>query len=160
MSTGRLRSRIPGATFLGMYFLPGHRLCFHKIGRDGSGKCDAYFSADPMDRLPGVVYDMNLADKSMLDRIEGLGIGYACKNVQIVDSSGNWITAFTYVALKTDPLIMPYSWYRHHVLVGAREAGLPADHIAFIEAIPTLNDPDKQRQIKESAIHSDPTESS
>lgn len=159
MSVIRLSTRIHVAKVLGVYQLPCHRLCFHKIGRDGSGKCNAYFTGDTRDNLPGVAYEIDKDDKIILDRIEGLGIGYREQTVKICDPHGNWLTAFTYTALKTDPLLLPYHWYKKHVLIGAREAGLPADHLSFIDAVPTLNDPDHLRQQRETAIYLGTTDS-
>ncbi|RMD60293.1 MAG: gamma-glutamylcyclotransferase, partial [Planctomycetota bacterium] len=41
MSTPRLRRRVSRAVPVATARLPGCRLAFHKLGADGSGKCDA-----------------------------------------------------------------------------------------------------------------------
>jgi hypothetical protein len=63
--------------------LAGHRLRFHKIGQDGSGKCDADVTGNPEDRILGVVYGLSRDDKTILDRHEGLGGGYDEKVVEV-----------------------------------------------------------------------------
>ena len=52
----RLAARTPSCHALGRAVLARHVLRFHKRGRDGSAKCDAWFTGDPTDRLYGVVY--------------------------------------------------------------------------------------------------------
>lgn len=51
MLTERLIARTPSARPVGTSLLPGHRLTFHKRGRDGSGKCDAFETAHLHRRL-------------------------------------------------------------------------------------------------------------
>ena len=53
-----------------------HRLEFHKVGRDGSAKCDAFETGNPDDSVIGVVFDIHTAEKNYLDQAEGLGVGY------------------------------------------------------------------------------------
>lgn len=45
---------------------PAHRLRFHKVGEDGSGKCDAEETGDPEDRVIGVVYAISASEKLVL----------------------------------------------------------------------------------------------
>jgi gamma-glutamylcyclotransferase len=45
MSLSRLRERVPSAEAVGCFSLNGHDLRFHKLSKDGSGKCDAFFTA-------------------------------------------------------------------------------------------------------------------
>lgn len=67
----------------------------------------------------GVVYEIADKDKSDLDRHEGLGSGYAEKNVQVITDTGI-ITAFTYFATHVDDSLKPFHWYKQHVLIGAQ----------------------------------------
>jgi hypothetical protein len=50
-------SRVPSAKRAGIGQMPGHALRFHKLGRDGSSKCNALASGSPEDGIHGVVYD-------------------------------------------------------------------------------------------------------
>ena len=79
----RLTARVPSARFIARGELTGHTLRWHKAGRDGSGKCDAFFTGDPADRLWGGVFEIASADKHLLDAIEGLGSGYDEKHAEI-----------------------------------------------------------------------------
>lgn len=67
MSLPRLRARAPSAQFVAVARLPGQLLKFHKVGKDGTGKCDALFTGNRSDRVLGVVYDIAVTDKARLD---------------------------------------------------------------------------------------------
>lgn len=157
LSVNRLRQRVPSAEPLGVYRLAQHDLRFHKNGRDGSAKCDAYRTGETEDYVLGVVFDMDRIHKPRLDAAEGLGWGYRQKTVWVEDAEGNGLKAITYYAIRFDENKSPYSWYKHHVLVGAREAGLPADYVARIEAVPAVQDHDPERAAEQFAIHGLPS---
>lgn len=153
MSLARLQQRTPGARRLGSCVLPGHSLRFHKTGRDGSGKCDAFLTGNPQDRVMGALFELCPEQKPALDRVEGLGRGYEEKVVLLHDSLGNTVEALTYYATAIDPLLRPHAWYKQHVLVGAREIRLPPSYVAQIDRIEDLADPDRRRDARERAIH-------
>jgi len=157
MSCRRLQARVLSARKLAVGLLPAHELMFHKIGKDGSAKCDIRVCEDRRDNrevyVYGVVFEIDPAHKRALDRIEGLGDGYEEKTVTIVLPNGSSVTAFTYFATHTDASLRPLDWYRDHVLIGARENGLPADYIRAIELQATREDPDRQRRENELAIY-------
>jgi len=117
MSTKRLLHRVPSAHVLEIGTLHSHQLVFHKVSDvDGSGKADiiAHHSMHVM----GVLYRLDREDKATLDRLEGLGTGYAEKRVTIIDGNDSPITAVAYVATVTDPDLKPYTWYLQHVVEG------------------------------------------
>jgi len=153
MSSRRLRQRTPSAQVLGTYSLPRHTLRFHKLGMDGSGKCDAYFTGKQSDIVLGVLYDIDEREKPALDRAEGLGCGYSQKHVQVMSTAGDGETSVIYCATNIDDSLCPFTWYKEHVLMGAREAKLPAEYIAGIEAIKAVRDPDLTREQQQSAIY-------
>lgn len=153
MSTLRILDRVPSARVVCSAQLPKHRLKFHKKGRDHSAKCDAEYSNDAQDYLLGVVFDIAIADKSVLDRQEGLGNGYEEKLVSVFTEDGTCLTAMTYYATHIDPALKPYAWYKEHVLRGAREHGLPAEYIQIIAAVEVMPDPDQSRHEKELSIY-------
>ena len=156
MSLRRLRQRVAGVRWMGRAVLEGHDLRFHKVGRDGSGKCDAFFTGDPRDTVLGVLFHLEPDDKPILDRIEGLGRGYDEKAVQLRFQGCEEIRAVTYVATRLDSSLLPYCWYRDHVLAGARDAALPGIYVDRIRAVPTLRDPDRRRRAREMAVHRRP----
>ena len=136
MSSRRLRQRTPSAQALGIGCLPRYALRWHKLGRDGSGKCDIAASGEQADAVWGVLYRIAIAEKPLLDRIEGLGIGYDEREVRVETDAGPR-AALTYKAKpgKIDPQLRPLADYKRHVLLGAREHGLPAAYVKAIERI-------------------------
>ena len=153
MSLARLQGRAPSARRIGTYTLWSHALRFHKASEDSSGKCDAYYTDNPQDFVLGALFEISAADKAPLDEAEGLGHGYDEKIVILSDTSGPEIEAITYYATAIDNSLKPYSWYKHHVLVGARESALPELYISIIEATESIEDPDHRRANIQRAIH-------
>jgi len=154
MSTRRLLARLPDAITLGVARLSQHKLCFHKKNRhDGSAKCNALATDNPVDVIYGVVFDIDAQQLAALDQFEGLGKGYARKQVSIRLTHGATVDACTYYATDIDDDLLPLHWYRTHVLQGAREHGLPAAYIREIEAVISIADPDHSRHVREMAIY-------
>jgi cation transport regulator ChaC len=153
MSLRRLRTRVPSAVKLGNATLFCHQLKFHKRSQDGSAKCDAMTALDSAHRVLGVVFEIAASDKPELDRKEGLGQGYAAKNVQVMLTDGHVIEAYTYTATLLDPALQPYHWYKEHVLRGAMENHLAAAYIQSIEEIASIVDPDRKRHASELLIY-------
>ena len=147
----RLRARVPSARPLGTAILHGHRLHWHKSGRDGSGKCDVVPTAEAGHAVHGVLYEMLAAEQPALDLAEGLGAGYDLKQVEVEARDGP-VTAFLYQATLTDPDLRPYHWYKAIVVAGAREHGLPADYVARLEAALAIDDPDAARHAEHIAL--------
>lgn len=153
MSERRLRERVPGAERIGVYTLFAHSLRFHKLSSDGSGKCDALFTGSSYDYVIGALFEISDEEKKDLDRAEGLGYGYEQKIVSLIDAKGNDLNAITYYATRTDPSLLPYTWYLYHVIHGANETGVPVDYLSFIQRTESKKDPDMNRDAKERAIY-------
>lgn len=152
MSTLRLRARVPSAHVIGVAVLKRHRLCWHKVSKkDGSGKCDAATTDAEGEVVHGVLYEIARAEKLKLDKAEGLGAGYDEKEV-IVECQGLPVRARMYYATNTDPSLKPWSWYKAHVVAGAREHGLPAAYLAVIEGVEAAQDPDAKRHAEQMAL--------
>ncbi|RME33301.1 MAG: gamma-glutamylcyclotransferase [Gammaproteobacteria bacterium] len=151
LSTARLRARIAQVRPVVRALLPGHRLCFHKAGRDGSAKCDAAHTGARGDRVFGVVFEIARSDLQVLDRIEGSG--YVRRSVSLLTTGGLPLQAVTYLATGIDPGLLPYDWYRQHVLIGAREHCLPQAWLDRLGRIPCIPDPDPSRRERELAIY-------
>ncbi len=152
MSLARLRQRVPSVQRLGTALLRHHDLRFHKQGRDGSGKCDAFFTGRLSDAIHGVLYHIEPEGKAVLDRIEGLGAGYDEKRIELVHEGGA-LEAVTYVATHIGNDLQPFEWYLEHVLVGAREAQLPGHYVDELARTAAASDPDPLRHHREMAIH-------
>jgi gamma-glutamylcyclotransferase len=153
MSFLRLRARVPSAERIDVCTLASHQLRFHKAGKDGSSKCDAYLTGNSDDVIVGALFNINADEKKYLDIAEGLGHGYNIKSVTVKDSRGNPIDAFTYYAISTDPSLKPYSWYLHHVVVGAIETKVPSIYLEDIQSVQSIEDPDLERASEQRAIY-------
>ncbi len=153
MSLARIRARLPQVKMLGMYQLTHHQLCFHKHGDDNSGKCDAFLTHRPSDRIFGALYQISFEEKVILDKVEGVGVGYDIREVLVTNHQGVEQAAYMYYATKIKTELKPYSWYLNHVLVGAREIGVPSEYYQQIQAVAAISDPDRQREQRELAVH-------
>jgi gamma-glutamylcyclotransferase len=149
----RLTQRVPSATLIGVVPMRGKRLAFHKRSEDGSGKCLFYEHGSAEDMIFGVAYEIDAAEKPLLDELEGLAHGY---NEQQVAFPLNGVPrqALVYVAASThiDPTLVPYAWYKDMVVLGARYHHLPADYVAKIEAVVAIPDPKPKRAANRAAI--------
>lgn len=153
MSLLRLKKRVASAKRVGVFKLFGHSLRFHKISKDGSGKCDALLTRKREDYVLGVLFEIDDHERPALDKVESLGHGYKDKTVIVADEKGNEVEALTYIAIKTDASLRPYSWYMNHVLKGAEESCFPASYVEYINAVRSIEDPDRARDAKERAIY-------
>lgn len=153
MSTPRLCARLPSTSVVDVAELAAHRLMFHKVGGDGTAKCDAFFTGDANDTVFGVVFRIAAAEKPALDAVEGLGSGYEIRPVEVAARSGGMLQAFTYCATRIDDALQPLDWYKEHVLFGAREHGLPAGYIHYIESVTAMPDTDAWRSAAERSIY-------
>jgi gamma-glutamylcyclotransferase len=153
MSSRRLKARVAGARIRCTARLVGYRLCFQKIGRDGSAKCDAEPTVGAEEIVYGVVYRIPSEQRPRLDACEGLGQGYRAAKVRLLCDNGDELTAFCYLATRIDPTLRPFDWYREHVLRGAREHGLPSAYRAVIAAVPIWLDRDLGRRERELSLY-------
>jgi hypothetical protein len=153
MSTARLRERMPSCKPLGTATLPGHALRFHKRSTDKSGKCNAFASGNE-DSVVGVLFSFDPADRTKLDKAEGVGAGYEHVMVTVINEKGRRRKVLTYLATPDyiDDSLKPYGWYKDFVLSGGREHGLPPAYIAeFIESVESVEDLDERRANKQRA---------
>lgn len=155
MSSRRLLARVPSARLVSTARLPGHDLRFHKRSPDGSGKCDAFETRDPKDRIHGVAFMISPEHGPILDHFEELDVGYRKKTVTLLTDEGE-VDAFTYAAIDIAEGLKPYDWYRDHVLRGAIEHGLPAAYVDRIRRVAFTPDPDVGRGARESLIYREP----
>ncbi len=143
----RLAARIAVRGVVGQIALPDTQLIFHKRGADGSGKCSLLTRAGAM--AHGVVYRIDTADRATLDRIEGVGHGYAVETLDDPEFGPCFFYRAETAAL--DDTLLPYDWYHAYVLAGARHHALPAAYVAAIVAVPTVVDPDVTRRVENMA---------
>ena len=148
----RLQERTPAAKMVGAATLAGHSLRFHKIGDDGSGKCDAFHTGDEDHKVHGVLYELGAGERQILDRIEGVGCGYEIRQIDV--KAPEPVAAFTYVVQQNyiDPNIQPFCWYRNFVLAGAMAHQFPQPYVQKIGQVAFRNDPDLLRRSQNDAI--------
>ncbi|MBL4646034.1 MAG: gamma-glutamylcyclotransferase [Hyphomicrobiales bacterium] len=151
LSMARLSARVPSARFVAKGYLSHHELKWHKHGRDGSGKCDAFHTGDENHQLWGGVFDIAREDKHLLDKAEGLGVGYDEKTALIACDHGAH-EATLYIALQISHEISPFSWYKDFVVAGALECDLPSFYIAQLLAVTADVDRDTAREELNRAI--------
>lgn len=139
----RLAARVPIEADLGLFAVTGWRLAFHKRGRDGSGKGDLVRDADPEAVAYGAVYRLSSAALSALNRIEGVGAGYALVNIEIPAIG----PCCCYLAEPTaiEPGLLPFDWYVELVRAGAAARNAPVDWQTRLARVPTRPDPDTAR---------------
>jgi hypothetical protein len=146
---------MPSAEPLGVATLPGYALRFHKRSKkDGSAKCDAFATLDEDAAVVGVLFKFDPAERGKLDAAEGAGKGYDARVVTVVNHDGRRRKVLSYFASPDaiDASLKPYTWYKDHVMAGAKEHNLPPNYIAqYIDAVEAVEDPDKERDKKERA---------
>jgi len=132
MYTGRFLTRIACAKSVGIAYLENKKVVFNKASTDGSGK--ANLTDNPGDVTWGVLYEIDVRDLKVLDKIEG---GYDRIRVRVLRSDGDPVKAVTYIStnLTSDPVA--HDCYKELVLAGAREHNLPRDYIVYLERLPS-----------------------
>ncbi len=141
LSVRRLRARCPSATRVAVGFVRCCQLRFHKVGLDGTGKANAFWTGNLNDCVWGVVYRCRRDERYELDRCESLGDGYQ-EFAVAVQAGASVLNTFLYQAMpdRIDSSLRPAAWYHGHVIRGAQEHGLPDHYQQMIAAFPALPD--------------------
>lgn len=153
LSTPRLKARTPSASVVGSALLDHHALRFNKRGSDGSAKCS--FDPKAGEVLHGVLYRVQATERSILDRVEGVGCGYDALEVSVRIDSGESVKALTYRASDAYRTSHLPAWYRTHVLFGMMEHGFSPRMVHDTSIVDTVWDPNPLRRSKELAIYSE-----
>ena len=118
--------RCPASKPLGLARLARHRFI---VTREGY----ASVFRDPRRTVWGVLWDVAFADMPALDRYERVASGLYVKLAQSVIADRGARRALIYVG-RSQGTGQPRPGYLEGVVATAREAGLPADYVAEIEA--------------------------
>lgn len=146
----RLYARCSSIVKIGVARLERHRLTFTKPGSDDSGKCGIE-AVDSEEYVLGVMYQMDKSEKPVLDRIEGNGLGYIDRQIEVQSDRG-LVDCFTYYPTVLNVDRIPYDWYKAFVLEGALENRFPTHYIEMIASIESQVDPHRQRRRSNLAI--------
>jgi hypothetical protein len=151
MARHRLEARIGPCQTGGHAWLDGYDLRFHKRGRDGSGKCDAYATGDASHRLHGVLFGICATQRAVLHEVEGPGYGV---QRMTVTCERRVVEAFLYVARRQaiEDGLRPFDWYQAFVISGARQHDLPVHYVCRLARVVTARDPDRRRADENAAI--------
>lgn len=152
MLTRRLQERTPSATPHGTGYVEGRRLAFHKVSKDGSGKCDIENTGSCTDRAFGVLFSIASTEKPALDEAEGLGNGYKEETVLVQKSDGTAANAIAYIATTIEPAMRPYNWYKALVVAGATEHALPSSYVEWVRTFQSQPDPNLKRRTKNEKL--------
>jgi gamma-glutamylcyclotransferase len=162
MCLGRMRCRVPSACPIAVAELLRYRFAFHKMSNSRygppSGKGDAFYTSDPADKVLGVVFEIGKNHQDWLDEAEGVGEGYEVQDLAVDEVAGNRrFKARTYIAMADfiDPNLKPFSWYKRHVVQGARHFDLDRMYIAQVDEFEPIEDTVAWRTKREIAYPCD-----
>ena len=152
MCLGRMQRRVESLKFVAVGVLADFSFIINKLSKDGSAKGN--ITADQGGRVFGVMYSLSETDLDALNKWEGLGDGYTLrKDLKVHDLDGHQFDqpVLVYIA---DPRylvdgVWQYSWYKRHIVEGARHHELPADYIEWLGSHPAAEDPDRLRDKQE-----------
>lgn len=150
--TARLQRRCDAADPVGIAYANDRMIDFSKLSNDGSGK--ATLRRAPNRRTPGMLFEIPIAQRHALDRVEGYPDHYDRSNTfPVRRSDGQSVQAVTYLARSPVPNLNAYDWYLALVIAGALEHGLDADHIAALRGENWILDPIVDRSARCESIH-------
>ena len=98
----------------------------------------------------GVLFELDADDLAHVELTEGVLIGNY-RRVDVVAEplgKGASVAAATLVTDARDPALAPSERYRALLVDGAREHGLPADWIAFLEGLPARPESDEAARLR------------
>lgn len=121
-------------------WLERYRLCFNiPVGPGERGVANIEPAASL--RICGALYLLTADNGERLDASEGVGFGlYRRTPVEVVTGDGTPIRAFTYESAAVADGRKPSPRYMGLLLEGARQHGLPAEWISFLESLPLAVD--------------------
>jgi gamma-glutamylcyclotransferase len=132
MDNERLFSRIGSADKLDNGMVFGKRLCFNKLGQDGTGK--ANLVDDKCGKAFGVLFIVKESDLMKLDKFE---VGYERKIIEIKSDNNGYIMATSYLADCSMDFICPNNEYMKHIIKGADKNDMAPKYIKFLKTIQT-----------------------
>jgi len=98
----------------------------------------------------GVLFELEADDLAHVELTEGVLIGnYRRIDVTVEPVAGGVaVTAATLVTDARDPVLVPSERYRALMVEGARQHGLPAEWIAFLEGLPARPETEEATRLR------------
>jgi gamma-glutamylcyclotransferase len=132
----QMHRHCPGHGFLGIACLAGHRLAFTLPDEEWQGGV-ADVVADGKEEVWGALYRITEQNLAALDAYEGFDPegpaepnAYVRRQVEVTDGRGRTVRGvWCYFVRRPHDHVAPGAAYRAALLAGARERGLPADHL-------------------------------
>ncbi|MBC6489671.1 gamma-glutamylcyclotransferase family protein [Flavihumibacter stibioxidans] len=155
MNLNRLTQRVPSAVKVCNVFLPGYKLVCNKVSKkDGSAKANIVKTDNLGELVWGVLFYINSNEKPLLDKAEGLGMGYNEDTLTFSDETNNPYVAQVYIAdSKTiDNNLLPFDWYKDFIVSGAIQNKLPVEYISQLKSMGFVHDHDEKRRTENYAI--------
>lgn len=152
----RLIARCPSAEPIGLVSVDGWRFAFQSKSFDGSGKA-TLIRSEPGEVVHGRLYDIDTADRSVLDAAEGFDrdppVYLRHDDFAVVGAEGETIGDVTvYLAREASEPMMPYDWYRALIVAGRLQAGFPAAVVAALAVARAMPDPMSERPTRRAAL--------
>jgi len=148
MLPARLLGRCPSAKVVRTGVARAWSLAFSKASKDGSGK--ATLITAPNSAVPGVIFEIDLAEREQLDRHEGVGSGYRRDDTFAIE--GSTVPASSYLGISLDHTLRPFDWYLATVIAGAEYHGLATAHVAALRGTRFVEDTELGRRTRVEAI--------
>ncbi len=154
MNLNRLTQRVPSAVKVSNAFLPGYKLVCNKESKDGSAKANIAKTNISGELVWGVLFNIDSKEKPLLDKAEGLGLGYNEDTLTFWNQLSNSYSAQVYIADSNsiNNHLLPFDWYKEFIVTGGIQNKLPADYISQLQSIPCVPDPDEKRRLKNYSI--------
>jgi gamma-glutamylcyclotransferase len=148
MLPARLLGRCPSAKVVGTGVARAWSLAFSKASKDGSGK--ATLVAEPNSAVPGVIFEIDLAERELLDRHEGVGSGYRRDDAFAVE--GIAVPTSSYLGTSLVHTLRPFDWYLATVVAGTDYHGLETAYVAALRSTRFVQDTELDRRTRVEAI--------
>jgi hypothetical protein len=143
----RLVRRVPSAKLIDTARVPGFDMRFHKRSVDGSAKCGIVGAAS---EIHVAVFEILLEERPLLDKVEGLGVGYDELQIDVPGVGDCW--TYTPTESHIEPTLIPYTWYKAMVLLGCEFNGFPDRYTQKVREVAARRDPDEQRHKENSLL--------
>jgi gamma-glutamylcyclotransferase (GGCT)/AIG2-like uncharacterized protein YtfP len=135
LDPARMRATCPRSPLVGTGWLEGWRLTFGNADL-GSETAVATVVESPGERVFVALYDLDPADRQVLDELEGLNSGlYRKMHTQAATLEANrqvWLYVFEGFEGG-----LPSQWYLDEIMRAAEAAGAPQDYVETLRKRPT-----------------------